>query len=502
MGISKIVVMLVLGFALLLGNLPVLASSHREAPFITEMPKVDGTDFYFFRSYESGKDNFLTLIANYQPLQQAYGGPNFFFLDPDALYEIHVDNNGDAIEDVTFQFMIMNQLNDIALDIGGQMVSVPFFNVGGIGPGRVDNASTNIIETYSLDVIRGNRRTGKRSVVTDADTGSSVFTKPTDNIGQKSISSYETYANNHIYNINIPGCTTPGRAFVGQRNEGFAVDLGGAFDLVNFNPLGDTKGGFSEIADNNVTSFVIEVPKGCLVENNPVIGAWTTSSISRARAISRKPSFDKPAIEKGGFVQVSRLSAPLVNELVIGLKDKDKFNSSEPKDDAQFASYVTNPTLPTVLEILFSSAGYVAPTKFPRSDLVQAFLTGVEGLNQNGSTAEYLRLNTDTAPISASQQSELGVLGGDNAGFPNVRRPGDDVVDIELRVASGVLLPEADAPAGQLPITDGAFVSAKDFKQVFPYLNTPVPGKVTAPAPPEPTPTPTPEASPAASPST
>jgi hypothetical protein len=146
---------------------------------------------------------------------------------------------------------------------------------------------------------------------------------------------------------------------------------------------------------------------------------------------------------------------PLVNELVIGIKDKDKFNGSEPKDDAQFLTYVTHPTLPALLETLF---GVTAPTAIPRQDLVQVFLTGVPGLNATPTPCEMLRLNTSIAPTPLAMQNELGVLGGDSAGFPNGRRPGDDVVDAALRVVMGVLLPAADAPSGQLPYTDGAYV--------------------------------------------
>ena len=176
------------------------------------------------------------------------------------------------------------------------------------------------------------------------------------------------------------------------------------------------------------------------------------------------------------YKQVSRLSAPLVNEVVIGLPDKDRFNASQPADDAQFAKYVTNPTLPALIQALFP--GVLAPNVFPRSDLVAAFLTGVAGLNQpaNVKPSEMMRLNTSIAPKSASQQKCLGVLGGDLAGFPNGRRPGDDVVDIELRVAMGILLTDAQAPSRTLPFTDGAAVHATQFRNTFPYLNTPIPG--------------------------
>ncbi len=476
----KYLSVLVLGIALLFSSIPVFASSHREAPFIAEMPKVDGTDFYLFNSYETGKEDFVTIIANYQPLQDGYGGPNFFALDPEAIYEIHVDNNGDAREDITFQFQAMNTLNAIPLDIGGKKVGIPFINVGGIGPGVKDNMSTNVVESYTAKVIRGNRRVGKADLISNADTKETVFIKPTDNIGDKSIPNYETYAKNHIYNVNIPGCSKAGKVFVGQRKEGFVVDLGGTFDLVNFNPLGDPKGGINQIADKNVTSFAVEVPKSCLTGTGTIIGAWTTSSLPKSRLFSKTSTFEKPVLERGPYAQVSRLSAPLVNELFIGLKDKNKFNASEPKDDSQFADYVTNPTLPTILEVLFGGAGYKAPAVFPRTDLVAAFLTGLKDLNQNSAVAEMLRLNTATPAVPAAQQKPLAALESDNAGFPNGRRPGDDVVDIELRVASGALLPTDQAPAGKLAITDGAFTSAADFDETFPYLKTPNPGKVAS----------------------
>ena len=204
----------------------------------------------------------------------------------------------------------------------------------------------------------------------------------------------------------------------------------------------------------------------------------------------------------GAFVQVSRLSMPLVNEVVIGLPDKDRFNASEPRYDGQFATYVTNPTLPALLDVLFRGAvnqtlgtniPNLAPTNFPRNDLVTAFLTGFQGVNQLAKVtpSEMTRLNTAIAATPAAQQSTFGVAGGDLAGFPNGRRPGDDVVDIALRVVMGRcatrfrqwaanvdlgLCKPSDAPVGNVPFTDGAPVSAADFDTRFPYLRTPFPG--------------------------
>src|SRR5262245_4142029 len=458
------------------------ASSHREAPGITHTPKLDNTDFYMFRSYEPGRSDFVTLIANFVPLQDVYGGPNFFTMDPDGLYEIHVDNNGDAREDITFQFQFRNRSRNITVPVGDRNVAIPLINVGGAGPAAADNANLNVLETYTATMIRGDRRFGTRSAIRNAADGRTTFRKPVDRIGDKSIrdndpTAYEQYANNHIYNVSIPGCAGGGRIFVGQRREGFVVNLAEAFDLINTNPLGPVDGEQNAVADKNVTTIAVEVPIGCLTRHDPVIGAWSTASRMAF------PNLDLPI-----FTQVSRLGSPLVNELVIGLKDKDAFNGSEPKDDAQFAEYVTHPTLPVLIQALF---GVPAPAS-PRNDLVQVFLTGVPGLNQpkNVKPAEMLRLNTSTDPVDAAAQNPLGVVGGDAAGFPNGRRPGDDVVDIALRAVEGILL--SSNPAAFPAVTDGAFVNAtvsyspdgtitadpsfRLFRDTFPYLQTPLSG--------------------------
>jgi len=451
-----------------------VVSSHREAPAVTETPKVDGTDFYMFRSYEEGKADFVTLVANYLPLQDPYGGPNYFFMDPQARYEIHVDNDGDAVADFTFRFRFHNELQDVQLAIGpeGQqkLVSIPLLNAAPVS--AADASGLNLQERYTLDVVM---EQGKKKItlpVQEVGTGATEFAKPVDNIGNKSIPDYEAYAAAHVYAIELPGGAT-GRLFVGQRKDPFVVNLGEVFDLVNLDPLGDPAGKADILADANVTSLILELPIDFLVEENPVLGAWTTASLPKTRTLLTQPSFDKPDTQKGKFRQVSRLGSPLVNELVIGLPDKDLFNASQPEDDAQFLDYVTNPTLPALLQALF---GVTAPTLFPRTDLVQAFVTGVPGLNENGGVGEMLRLNTTVEPTAAGLQSGLGVIGGDPAGFPNGRRPGDDVVDIALRVAMGVLLDPSVAPDGDLPYTDGAFIDDSFFDVTFPYLTTPLPG--------------------------
>ncbi|MEO8426529.1 MAG: DUF4331 domain-containing protein [Verrucomicrobiota bacterium] len=460
--------------SLSLAGLPLHASSHREAPLITQMPKLDSTDLYLFNSYEPGRSNFVTFVACYLPLQTPYGGPNFFTLDPQAVYEIHIDNDGDAKEDITFQFRFSTARKDIALTIGPpgnqRTNAIPLVQAGQIT--STNNAALNVLETYTIQMIKGNRRTGEAHQVANATDSSTTFTKPVDYIGSKTLPDYDAYVNNYIYNIAIPGCNTPGRVLVAQRKDPFVVNLGETFDLVNFsNPLGPPDGERDSLDDDNVTAIMVELPKECLLgaPDKPIIGAWTTAS----------------KIDGTNITQVSRLGMPLVNELVIGIKDKDTFSMSEPKDDAQFADYVTHPTLPALVELLFGAAGVKAPTKFPRTDLVAVFATGVDGLNLNaqpGVIGEMVRLNTSIPAIPAAQQKRLGVLESDTAGFPNGRRPGDDVVDVALRVVMGVLLPLADAPSGPLAFTDGAFIDAKMFPEKFPYLNTPI---ISSPLEPE-----------------
>jgi hypothetical protein len=270
---------------------------------------------------------------------------------------------------------------------------------------------------------------------------------------------------------------------VGQRKDGFVVNLGEVFDLVNTNPVGPRDGEPNTISDKNVTSLALEVPIGCLTNGkDPVIGGWTTASLP----------------EDDHWKQVSRLGMPLVNELVIGLPDKDKFNASRPVHDAQFLHYVTNPYLPVLLNALFGNAAVIPAS--PRNDLIAAFLTGVKGLNQplKVTPGEMLRLNTSIQPTPTATQNDLGVLGGDLAGFPNGRRPYDDVVDITLRVAEGALCgaigncgSQTSDPNNGLPYTDGARAAGPDvahahvsgeikagdtYLPVFPYLNTPLPG--------------------------
>jgi len=509
------------------------ASSHREAPNITRYPTLDATDLYLFNSYETGRAGYVTILANYIPLQDPYGAPNYFALDPAGLYEIKIDNTGDAVEDLTFQFQFTNTLGNnnagIALTVPAtgstDSIPIPLKQAGTISASS--NANLNFNETYTLTVVSGPARTGTATPVTNTSTGSTTFTRPMDNIGEKtfgSLAGYAAYAAQYIYTINIPGCSAPGRVFVGQRQEGFAANLGEIFDLVDFVPIeGDVNatynpapgtafpGGITQSASNNqlahknVTTLALEVAAACLKgTGNGVIGAWTNASTRQVRIFNENPTFAKPEVNGGAWTQVSRLGMPLVNELVIGLPDKDAFNASAPANDAIFLKYVTNPSLPALLNTLFlapvnaalgATLTNLAPNNFPRNDLVAAFLTGFKGLNQLSTVtpSEMLRLNTAVAATPAASQNPLGVAAGDLAGFPNGRRPGDDVVDVALRVVMGALcypLPigtngaptnlglctPANAPVGAAAFTDGAPISAASFGTAFPYLNTPLPG--------------------------
>ena len=475
------------------------ASSHREAPFITSSPKVDGTDFYMFRSYEPNRSGFVTFLANYQPFQDPQGGPNFYMFDSNALYEIHIDNNGNGVEDMTFQFKFKNTSKDAALTVGGKSVKIPLINSGTIS--GVNPAALNVRETFTVDLVRGDRRSGTRSgptagALTNVTGGSATFDKSVDNIGDKvfgGAGAYATYAGQHIYSVNVPGCTTPGKIFVGQRKEPFYIAVGKIFDLFNMSPLGPEVGGNNnDLEAKNISTISMEMPIGCLTTaTDPVIGAYTTASVRQARLVNGSPAtgLGQASKEGGAWTQVSRLGMPLVNEVVIGLADKDKFNASKPKDDGRFIDYVTNPVLPALIQSLFPAAA--APTNFPRTDLVTVFLKGIEGVNQpkNVVASEMLRLNTSIAPVPSAGQSPLGVAGGDSAGFPNGRRPGDDVVDVSIRVAMGALCvltgvadtlkvgcKPADAPAGGLAFTDGVRKTAANYNATFPYLTTPISG--------------------------
>jgi hypothetical protein len=389
-------------------------------------------------------------------------------------------------------------------------VPIPLLQAGQLtGANAVGNSPVlNLNEQYSIDIVRGDRRTGQRAKVTSG--GFDIFNKPVDNIGTKTIPDYPAYAQKHIYDTVIPGCNQPGKVFVGQRQEPFAVNVGQIFDLVNA-PLGlitdPTKinAAPNPLAGKNITTLALEVHQSCLTAgSDPVIGGWISASLRQGRLLDPSPKSGHQTTDKSGgaWVQVSRLGNPLVNEVVIGVPDKDKFNGSHPTNDgANFLNYVTNPTLPRLLEVAFGMDGKIAPTNAGRNDLVTTFLTGIPGVNKpaNVTASEMLRLNTAIPPVPFAQQNRLGLVGNilaggnDNAGYPNGRRPKDDVTDISLiAVVGGLCVANGDnnklgfgaecrpsaVPLGNtaLNIHDAVDQAQVPFLDSFPYINTPIPG--------------------------
>ena len=433
-----------------LGALPGDASSHREAPLISQDPVADATDLYAFVSPDA--PDTVTLVANYYPMQDPAGFPNYYRFGDDVAYRINIDNNGDAIEDIFYQW-----------DFDTEIVNPNSFLYNGGPIDSLDSPNLNVRQTYTLSEGRG-------GVLTEVASG--LMTPPV-NIGPKSTPDYEALASAAIAEVG-DGI----KVFAGQRDDPFWVDLGGIGDLLTIRQLpGNAGGGVDDLAGLNVQALVVQVPVAQLTRDgavpdsaeaaNAVIGVWTTALRPQTRVLG-------PATtdSSGPHIQVSRLGMPLVNEVVAPLGAKDLFNSSHPGNDAQFLGAVTDPELAKLLNLLYGSALVPVPES-GRDDLVTVFLTGVPGLNQppGVTPSEMLRLNVAIPP--AEQENPLGVIGGDNAGFPNGRRLGDEVVDIELRVAAGFLLGEEfqNGANGQLgdgvPSNDVAFLSA------FPYVGTP-----------------------------
>ena len=470
---------------------PAAASSHREAPFITTVPKVDGTDFYMFRSYEPGRDAFVTLVANYIPLQDAYGGPNYFSFDPNALYEIHIDNNGNGVEDITFQFRFKNTLADITLPIAGKNISIPLVQAGAISASS--NAALNLKETYQIDIVRGDRRGGQRQAVTSAG-GARDLVKPFDFIGTKtfgSVAGYEAYAAQSIQTINIPGCATPGKVFVGQRKDPFVVALGKTFDLLNLNPLA-VSGGVDDLADKNVSSIALEVASACLTNGtSPIIGGWTTASLRQGAAARRHTAVRAFGSCKGR----RRLGSGVAPRNATGQRSRDRAEGQgqvqrlEAEGRRPVCRLRDQPDVAGADRdsVLVGRRACADQLPAPGSgDRVPDRRAGLESTRGCGGVRDAAPEHVDRTDAERFAKPAWRA-GGDNAGFPNGRRPGDDVVDMSLRVAMGVLctlnMPSAfgcvaaDAPSGALALTDnGTATSDAMFSATFPYLATPLPG--------------------------
>jgi hypothetical protein len=456
-------------------------SSHREAPEISKDPVADSTDVYAFVSPD--RPDSVTLIANYIPLQEPAGGPNFYEFGDDVLYEIHIDNNGDGQADITYQFRFRTKLRD---------PDTFLYNVGPIR--SLNSPNWNRRQFYSVTRVRhGGAAT---PIATD-------LACPPCNIGPLSTPKYARLAAAAIHPLPFGV-----KVFAGQRAEGFYVDLGAIFDLANLRPfqqLHDQYGmhvftkpgkGVNTTNELNVHSIAIQIPtkqllrRGAHGVDDPrsVIGVWTTASRQRARVWDADRG---QPVDSGPFRQVSRLGNPLVNEVIIPMGKKDVWNTLPPADDKRFEAYVTHPELAALLPGLypgvFPHLAALVKSGHPRADLEAILLTGIpSGLipgfqNNTGSVlSDMLRLNTAIPP--SRRPNILGLLGSDLAGFPNGRRVFDDVVTIELRAIAGLTYPlvnskyKPDKAAGL--ITDGltpADVKAPYLK-TFPYLGVPYSG--------------------------
>jgi len=432
-------------FVVALALMPGEASSHREAPLLAQDPMADNTDVYAFVSPDA--PDTVTLIANFIPFQKPDGGPNFYSFDPNVVYEIHIDNNGDAVEDVTYQWRFTTEVRNTATFL---------YNTGPVT--SLDDPDLNVRQFYRLTRIDGPRRTG---MVTEL---SGRLPVPPPNIGPRSTPNYGALGGGIQ---SLPGNIT---VFAGQRDEGFYVDLG-IFDLlgVGSGTVEDSTAGF------NVSSLAIRVPKSTLARGgttpaspsdpSAIIGVWSTASRFATRTLSAGAQQ-----HTGPLVQVSRLGNPLVNEAVIDLARKDAFNGIEPTSDAVALDRVTDPEVPKLLKLIFN----VDSPPAPRNDLVTIFLTGIPGLNQpvNVRAAEMLRLNMAIPPTSSPNR--MGVLGGDLAGFPNGRRVGDDVLDIVLQAAAGgTPLTPAYNRSPNNALGDGVSGNDVPYMPSFPYLGIP-----------------------------
>ena len=455
-------------------------SSHREAPEIAKDPAADSTDVYAFASPD--QRGTVTLIANYVPLQEPAGGPNFYEFGDDVRYEIHIDNNGDGEPDVTYRFQFQTQLRN---------PDTFLYNTGPIL--SLDSPNWNRRQFYTVTRVAGG---------VSQPMGSGLACPPC-NIGPLSTPRYATLAASAVHSL--PGGV---RVFAGQRAEGFYVDLGSIFDLANLRPFQQLHNQFGmnvftgpapgvNAANHlNVHSIAIQVPTSDLVrggasgEADPrsVIGVWTTASRQRVRLWDADNGEN---LDSGPFRQVSRLGNPLINEVVIALGDKDRWNTLPPAGDKQFAHYYAHPELAGLLPVLypgvFPNLAALVKSGQTRADLEAILLTGIPAgivpgfQNSTGPLqADMLRLNTAIKP--AANPNILGVIGGDLAGFPNGRRVFDDVVTIELRAIAGLTVPlvdktfTPDKAAGQ--VTDGlgpSSVSAPYLSQ-FPYLGVPYSG--------------------------
>jgi hypothetical protein len=445
-------------------------SSHREAPNTAQDPTADDTDIYAFTAKDAPDS--LTVVANWIPFEDPAGGPNFYNFDPRAHYYVNVDNTGDGRYDIRYEFAFKTKIRN-----GNTYLAA-------IPPVRsLNDANLNIRQTYTVTREVFNSKGKQTSEKVIAKNQPAVPS----NIGPKTMPNYSALAQQGIRPLKGGG-----KVFVGQRDDPFFVDLGQTFDAVNFRPgvgTGNQGGGKDDVAGYNTNSIVLQVPESQVTADgkavsgpsapNAVVGVWSSTERRQLQVTD-----DQNASGKGKWVQVSRLGNPLVNEVVIPLGKKDQFNRTQPQDDAKnYGAFVVKPELAHLMNALFD----LGVKETDRTDIVTALLTGVPDLTQIGkkpAAADTLKINLGVPP--AANPNRFGVLAGDTAGFPNGRRLTDDVVDIELRVIGGFLLP-ADQGGKKLPLGDGVDNNDKPFLDTFPYVAPPTAGldsdiKATQPA--------------------
>jgi len=453
--------LMVLGLAAFgTGSGRALASSHREAPLISQDPTADATDTYAFTSPD--KPDTVTIVTNWYPFEEPVGGPNYYKFGDDVLYEIDVDNVGDAQAHIQYQFRFITQVGN-----GNTFL----YNTGPVD--SIDSPNLNVKQFYTVTKIVN----GQSTVV-----GSNLKVPPV-NVGAKSTPNYEALSNAGI------GTLSDGSAvFAGQSDDPFFVDLN-LFDLLSIRKLpGNMGGGVDGLKGYNVQTIAIQVPKSVLskdgkapaaaTDGDAVLGVWSASYRQATRVLQTNGSAPQGS---GDWVQVSRLGAPLVNEVVAPLAAKDLFNSSQPANDAQFLPAVVDPEMARLLNAIYKVN--VPPT--PRDDLVAIFLTGIPGLTMppNVKPSEELRLNMGVPP--SANPNNLGVVAGDLAGYPNGRRLADDITDISLKAVAGAAYPlfhkdfTADPLAAQLG--DGVDSNDEAFRGSFPYVALPWSGVESGP---------------------
>jgi hypothetical protein len=465
------------------------ASNHREAPITALDHKADITDLYAFRSYGSGEETTVTLILGVDPLLEPGNGPNWFPFDSEILYELKVDNNNDAIEDVVFQFRFKTEqrlpnLFQVYAGVPGGAVA-PLNSPPPVPPGTLivpprimsfSDIGLGQRQSYSVTMIKNGVTTPLTNV-----TAEPLYAVPA-NVGPRTMD-YNTLFNSGIYDL-----TNFVRVFAGTTDDAFWIDLGGAFDTLNtsksppvlsaaedaanLNLASDTVSGYA------VNSIALEVPITMLTRTGQIepststaatIGVWGTTSRPRT-TVRRSPL---PAASSGTFHQIQRAGNPLINELLIGTGFKDRFSMDQPRNDSQFTDFFLDPTLARVVNAL--TGGVVAIPSPPRTDLLPV-VTYAPPIAAPGTPpgpiADLLRLNTGVAPTPALTANRLGLLSGDPAGFPNGRRVFDDVTDLALRLVVGGVL--AGPPFSSSPINtrlgDGINVNDVPYRTQFPYL--------------------------------